>query len=316
MSSAGANAALRRLSEHNTLDEAITICDRLGLIVGASARKASKTTIANGAREASKTTIANGGRALLGLPNTILASVARNCGYSLEGGAFVESRLGDFEIDADSVSAIVNAADGDEDYALALLFRFSRESEPWYSYTYASASFINYNLSDERPVCDGSITQVMNKFPCTGAEAARVLSNANDHSIYYATNRLDHLIAKAKDPAALKVIKGNLAEATAFGPVANDVAASEPACLVPTIVEALYCFFDVNQDRRYLRCAKAETWSRATHAELDPRLQSMVVTVLLIAIRLASRPANGALAPLPSDVVEAILGCLHSYDYL
>ena len=301
---------LAHLDEHDDISHAIGICDRLGLPVAASARAATGT-------------IGNGGNVLLGLPNVVVAAVASNSGYGFEDGEFVDNRHDDFELDPASVRAIAGVAAGNEDYALALLFRFSRNSEDWYSFNHDSASFINYNLPDDSPICDGCIISVRKTFYCTGAEAARVLANANEISAGIATDHLNLFIANANDPAALNAIKDKLRTMCSVDVdgLAMDVAASEHARDVPGIVGALAWIFDVNEERRYL-ASMSVPWSRATHTELGAQLQDAVVAVLLVAARLASTVVgirrsirNGALTPLPPDIVEIVLGHIHPYDY-
>jgi len=311
MSESDAKTALLCLSQHDHLGYAIGICDQLGLSVAASARAASGRPIGDA------------GDALLGLPNIVIASAARNCGYNIEDGKFIDTRPDEYYLDEASVEAIVKVAGGDEDYALALLFRFSRDSEVWYSFDNESASFVDYNLDRESPICNGCIGSVFKTFYCTGAEAAWVLTNANETSTTIATNHLNLFIAKANNPAALEDIKNTLLISHFFNftSLTRDVAAREPADAVLGIVTALEWVFNVNEDRRYLALMSLP-WSRETHTDNVAELQDAVVAVLLVASRLATTAIgirrsirNGALAPLPPDLVEAILGHLHPYEF-
>ena len=114
---------LAALDEGDHLACAVGLCERLGLFVGKEAR----------AELAAHPTIAIGdcGKGLLGLPNKVVASVARNYGFepSDDRLVVVEAWAGDIELDEASVRVICKAAAaGDCDYMLALLYRFSRNA--------------------------------------------------------------------------------------------------------------------------------------------------------------------------------------------
>lgn len=302
-----ATAALRGIEEDDHLAYAVGLSKRLGLFVGKEtwARLAAHPTIS----------IGDSHRGLVGLPNKILASVARNMEWGCEHGRLtwngaantrwanvLQPWAGDIMLDSPSVEVICTAADG-EDHMMSLLYRFSLNSEAWYSYYLESASFLNYNVGNEEPMGSGGVCAVADRFLCTRAEAMAVLRCANEASIAAANQCFEALVAVANDQANLKEVKAAMIRNWSCKNVSAGIAASEHADKRNDMEAALYWSFEVERERRYLADMQ-KRWSRQTHALAPIELQDAAFVVLL-----ATR------VRMPTELVLLVLEHLHWFDF-
>ena len=296
-----ATAALRAIEEDDHLAYAVGLSKRLGLFVGKEtwARLAAHPTIS----------IGDSHRGLIGLPNKILASVARNLEWGCEytsgrfGANVLQPWAGDIMLDSPSVEVICTAADG-EDHMMSLLYRFSLNSDAWYSYYNESASFLNYNVGSEEPMGSGGVCAVADRFLCTRTEAVAVLRCANEASSAAANQCFEALVAVANDQANLREVQATMIRNWSCENVSAGIAASEHADKRNDMETALYWSFEVERERRCLADMQ-KRWSRQTHASVPIELQDAVFAMLLVSLRVR----------MPTELVLLVLEHLHWFDF-